>query len=154
MRSSRLLLIVAAGTLLGLGSCELASQPSPTEPEAPFYADLLKVAAEFKWWGRVDDELGWAPFYCRAPMPGRVAFSASKDEETHGQKLYSLFARNRQDYLALTKDKTVAIGQVVVKESWLPEEITDPVQKPSREIDQGKVVRTTKPNSGSKEMQF
>jgi len=87
-------------------------------------------------------------------MPGRVAFSASKDEETHGQKLYSLFARNRQDYLALPIGKTVAIGQVVVKESWLSEEITDPMQKPNREIDQGKVVRTAKPNSGSKQMQF
>src|SRR5258708_6935279 len=107
MRSRRLLLLAAAGTLLGLESCQSASQPSPTEPEAPFYADLLNVAAEFKAWGRVDDEAGWAAVDCGAPMPGRVAFSASKDEETHGQKLYSLFARNRQDYLALPIGKTV-----------------------------------------------
>jgi hypothetical protein len=145
MRSSQFLFIVAAGSFLGLGCGEGDLPPKPTEPEPPFHQDLLKIAANFQVWGRVDDEARWAPFYCRAPLPGRVAFSSSADEQTHGQKLYSLFARHRQDYVALTKGKKVAAGQVIVKQSWVPEEITDPKQMPSREIDSTKEIRTTYP---------
>jgi hypothetical protein len=47
--------------------------------------------------------------------------SASTDAETHGQKLYSVFAKERAQYPAGS-----SVGQVVVKESWTAEPVTDP----------------------------
>jgi hypothetical protein len=78
-------------------------------------------AAAYLAWGRVDDELRWAPFLCRIPRPGVARASASMDEGTHGQKLYSVFARARDAYPAGPH-----MGQVVVKESWTAEPVADP----------------------------
>lgn len=72
--------------------------------------------------------------------PGRVYASASDEERTHGKKLYSLFARERDGYVAHTEGQTVDIGQVVVKQSWLPEEITDPKERPRKPLDGDDVV--------------
>ena len=51
----------------------------PVEPEkqaepekqfdSPFAKDLLKAAAEYESWGRVDDEMHWGPTGCRMPGP-------------------------------------------------------------------------------------
>ena len=38
---------------------------------SPFEAQTLAIAAEYLAWGRVDDELRWAPFLCRQPLPWR-----------------------------------------------------------------------------------
>ena len=108
--------------------------PQPAEPEkqidSPFAKDLLKAAAEYELWGRVDNETRVAPMACSAPgpqpNPPQPHFSASKDETTHGRKLYFLFSKNRNDYLAIAKNKAAAVGQVIVKQSWIPEEVTDP----------------------------
>ena len=54
-------------------------------------------------------------------------FSASKDTETHGQKLYSLFAKQREAYLKLTAP--VAIGQIIIKESWVAEDATGKIER-------------------------
>jgi hypothetical protein len=84
----------------------------------------LAIADEYKSWGRVDDELRWAPFLCRQPLPGNAHMSeasASADAVTHGQKLYSVFARDHAAYPAGT-----SATQVVVKESFIPELVTDP----------------------------
>src|SRR5260221_2861065 len=63
------------------------------------YADkLLEVAKTYVRFGRFDDEMRWAPYLCRMPQAGRPQFSDSKDNETHGRKLYSLFAKDRADY--------------------------------------------------------
>jgi len=82
------------------------------------------IAAEYVGYGRVDDELRWAPFLCRIPRPGLAYVSASMDGETHGQKLYSVFARNHKAYPAGPHT-----DQVVVKESWTIERVTDPAVK-------------------------
>jgi hypothetical protein len=79
-------------------------------------ARALAIADEYKSWGRVDDELRWAPFLCRLPMPGVARPSASKDGATHGNKLYSVFVKHHADYPAKS-----AAGQVVVKESFVAE---------------------------------
>jgi hypothetical protein len=97
--------------------------------------DLLKIAAEYKAWGRVDDQMRWAPQLCLPGPPGRVYSSASKDKETHGQKLYSLFVRRRDDYLRHSKGRAVVVGQAVVKQSWVPQEVTDPSEKSEEGID-------------------
>jgi hypothetical protein len=97
MCARRFMLILASGLSLCLGSWSLADLPRQDEPEMPFHKEILKVAAEYKKWGRVDDEMRWAPGLCRSPNPGQVYISSSKDDDTHGKKLYSLFAKNRNE---------------------------------------------------------
>jgi len=82
----------------------------------PFEEQVLDIAANYVAWGRVDDELRWAPWLCRIPYPGVTRPSGSDDEATHGRKLYSVFAKNHAAYPNGPHD-----GQVVVKESWVPE---------------------------------
>ena len=96
-----------------------ASGPGTPSFEA-FAAQARAIATDYKAWGRVDDELRWAPFLCRIPLPGIARVSASDDATTHGQKLYSVFAKNHSAY----PDGPHA-DQVVVKESWIPELVSD-----------------------------
>jgi hypothetical protein len=98
------------------------------KPAEPFHDRLLEIARSYKDYGRVDDEYRWAPELCRMPIPAVVRFSASADKDTHGGKLYSLFVEQRNEYLRMEKGAKNSIGQVVVKESWIPEEVTDPTE--------------------------
>src|SRR5439155_11217653 len=84
-------------------------------------AQLTTVAKEYVSYGRWDDELRWAPGLCRQPLPGYARPSGSVDGATHGQKLYSIFAKDHDDYPTQSK-----VGQVVVKESFAAELVTDP----------------------------
>jgi hypothetical protein len=77
------------------------------------------VAAEYAAWGRVD-ELRWAPFLCRIPQPGVARVSASDHVATHGQKLYSIFAKNHAAY-----PNGPHTDQVIVKEAWTVTLVTD-----------------------------
>jgi hypothetical protein len=143
-----------------LGGCSLAvtlligfgvAQPAPRDretnrPRDPFSRRLLEIARTYEKYGRVDDEFRWAPFLCRRPNPAAARFSASADAGTHGQKLYSLFARDRNGYLALPK-KGQAVGQVIVKQSWVPVSVPDD-GKPLRPV-----VRKV-PTSGKKQGAF
>jgi hypothetical protein len=90
-----------------------AQDPKPSE------SDLLKIAASYESYGKVDDEARWAPWLCRAPRDPMLRASASGDEKTHGKKLYYLFAKDRQAYVR-PKDKPQPLGQVLVKEAWAP----------------------------------
>jgi hypothetical protein len=142
-----MLLFAVAGSFV-LGAWAASDPPKPEKAaDEPFHKELLKIATEYKAWGRVDDEMRWAPVDCRLPNPGQAKFSESKDEKTHGQKLYSLFARRHEDYLKLEKNAAVRVDQVVVKQSWIPEEITEEKDKPSRQIDQKRVVITKNPET-------
>jgi hypothetical protein len=93
-----------------------------------FHEALLKIAAEYTTYGRVDDETRWAPHLCRTPEPSTARISASKDAETHGSKLYFLFAKQRNVYRKLG-DQT---GQVIVKEGWTPKEV--PADTPTKAV--------------------
>jgi hypothetical protein len=122
--------------ILGLGMLALVHSATAADekPKAaePFHDQLLDIANNYVSYGRVDDEMRWAPTACRPPIdpkPGVARYSASKDEDTHGRKLYSLFAKNGTTYQNLEKGKPVAVGQVLVKESWVPEEVADPKEK-------------------------
>jgi hypothetical protein len=110
---------------------QTSAAPERPKPEEPFNERLLEIAKNYGSYGRIDDDMRWAPTACRPPTdlkPGVARFSASKDENTHGRKLYSLFAKSGRTYRTLEKDKPVEVGQVVVKESWVPEEVTDAKQ--------------------------
>src|SRR5690242_7517422 len=76
----------------------------PIAPAAPTLKPdqlMLQIAAGYSQWGRVDDVARWAPFLCSVPIRGVHRFSQSDDPETHGQKIYALYARNRDAYVAL-----------------------------------------------------
>jgi hypothetical protein len=79
---------------------------------------ILKAAAEYRTYGRVDDQTRWAPYLCKRPPPSQARFSESDDDKSHGQKLYFLFAKNREEYLRPAAPQKV--GQILVKESWIP----------------------------------
>ena len=138
MTRARLSLVALPATLILLAT-GLPAAPVK-EPDAPFRRELLQVAKDYKSWGRVDDEMRFSPWLCFQPDPALARFSASTDPDTHGRKLYSLFAKDRTAYVRPGKATTVAVGQVVVKESWAPEETTEVA---ARGIEKKKVVRST-----------
>lgn len=100
---------------LSLAGC---SQPSPANIASAQTQRALAIADEYRAWGRVDDELRWAPTLCRLPMPGVARQSASSDTSTHGQKLYSVWVKDHAGYPDDSK-----VGQVIVKESWKAEAV-------------------------------
>ncbi len=115
----------------------------PTAPSVPrgrdasdegkqFNDRLLKIAQTYQTYGRVDDQGRWAPWMCAAPQPATVRFSASRDAKTHGQKLYSLFAFSRNSYLIPPKAGQ-PVGQVIVKQAWIPTEVKE-IGKPQRAV--------------------
>jgi hypothetical protein len=116
------------------------SQPARVEPERL----MLDIAQVYSRWGPVDAEGRWAPYLCRAPIPGWHRFSESDDPSTHGQKIYALYAENRDAYVGLNDalpkngpgglfdsggvEKTSSqindeCDQIVVKESFTPVEM-------------------------------
>lgn len=109
-------------------------EPTPATPAAAendprWHATLRAIAAGYQRWGRVDDEMRWAPGLCRMPTPARARISASEDEGTHGRKLYTLWARDPVAYgappSAMHDGETPGlsdISQVLVKEAWTPVE--------------------------------
>jgi hypothetical protein len=124
---------LAAGLLVAtaVGADRPTLRTDATGSDEPFHAQLREIAKTYRGYGHVDyREAAWAPSLCRAPIPyhdyhpGTTRLSGSKDTDTHGQKLYFLFAKQKDAYLRLT-GKTNPVGQVVVKESWTPKETTE-----------------------------
>ena len=67
---------------LSLPGCSSGTLPSMTLADEQ---RALAINDEYKTYGRVDDELRWAPFLCRMPLPGIPRQSASRDAATHGR---------------------------------------------------------------------
>src|SRR5437763_11759917 len=84
----------------GQGRRNLQPVAPPTVSIAPTQL-MLDVATAYSQWGRVDNEGRWAPYLCRNPIAGTHRFSQSDDPETHGQKIYALYAKNRDAYIGL-----------------------------------------------------
>lgn len=116
-------LLLGAG-LVGASSCagmspEPGGPPAATMENNPaFHARLLELGRTYESFARVDDELHWAPFLCRQPAPSQPRRSMSPSEETHGRKLYYVFARDRLAYLGREGKNPAAVGQAVIKEAW------------------------------------
>jgi hypothetical protein len=134
-----LLFVVASG--FGIADRPAAEAPRKEEAKAvpattpddagkAFHDKLLQVAKEYRGYELVDGTGRWSPVACSLPFSAPVArFSASKDEETHGRKIYLLYARQVVDIRSYVQPgKPAAVGQVVVKESWKPEAI-DPKEE-------------------------
>ena len=124
IKAYALLLMAVGFTILAIATGRSADQETP-KADRPFDDRLLEIAKTYKDYGRVDDEARWAPAFCRMPNPAVARFSESRDDVTHGRKLYSLLAKDRNAYLTVAREKASAVGQVIVKESWVPEEVTD-----------------------------
>jgi hypothetical protein len=129
---------ILAGALALACSSQGPSKDSPAGAEpataiSAFAQQARSIAAGYQAWGRVDDELRFAPTLCRLPLPARARMSTSEDAATHGRKLYSLFARARAAYPAGPH-----LDQAVVKEAWTAEPTTTAYQPEShRESDGG-----------------
>jgi len=96
------------------------------EATPPFHARLLEIAATYAEYGRAMDSLIFSVTACTAPPPGPPLYvSASKDGQTHGRKLFTVFARVHEGSRYYSEQKSNPVGQVVVKESWFPEEVSD-----------------------------
>lgn len=111
------------------------------ESAGPFDARLLEIARAYRSYGRVDDQSRWAPVYCRAPSPSVARRSRSDDDGTHGRKLYFLFAKNQFAYLLAHQDDVEQTDQVVVKEAWRPNEVTEDVEAIRRSLQQREFIR-------------
>ncbi len=129
-------LALVAGSI-GVAGLAAEATPAAAENDKQFHKQLLEIAKDYQKWGRLDDETHWAPQMCRAPLYREALPSRSKDTDTHGQKLYSLFAKDPRSYVKLFPKvswnrynypkPTIpenGVGQVVVKESWIPREAT------------------------------
>jgi hypothetical protein len=172
--------IVAAAIVLGLAGCfenqseevkgPMSSRTSAMKVSSSdhFQDRLLQIAEEYQSYGTADRKLHVGPYLCRLvknvdyPLP---RFSASGDGETHGMKLYVVYAKQvwkarspgyvHGSYISFP-DKTAPVGQVIVKQSWIPEEVPEgkaaafpelPVSRgmPSRFVKQdGKRYRATR----------
>jgi len=141
----------------GIGSVAIRGEESP--PLNKEFAEKILAAAQgYEKFGRVDDEARWAPWLCRLPNPSVARFSKSDDTDTHGRKLYYIFAKDRMAYVALErqpKPNAAPVppqpGQVVVKESWTAEKVpADKVADATKpkEGRQESVVRTAKDDQG------
>jgi hypothetical protein len=93
-----------------------SGSPAPVAINPAFAERALAIARTYVSWGRVDDELRWAPALCRLPLPGVARMSSSENVATHGRKLYSLFALHRDGY-----PRGPHAGQAIVKEAWTAE---------------------------------
>jgi hypothetical protein len=107
--------------LLFLLCLTVAAEEKEPQLNQKFVPRLLEIAKEYESYGRVDDTMRFAPGLCKMVPPSVARFSASKDEKTHGQKLYFLFARDRDAYA--NPELKAELPQVVVKESWAPKEV-------------------------------
>jgi hypothetical protein len=106
-----------------------ASQPTEDAAQPHVFEErLLEIATSYESFGRVTAAARWAPTDCVLPSPTtpEVTFSRSTDRSTHGQKLYTLFARDLSPSGSYVVDgRSSPRGQVIVKESWVPEEVKD-----------------------------
>jgi hypothetical protein len=99
-----------------IGGCASAPAPAPVQDPR-----LLEPAQSYAKYGRVDEVARRAPTLCDAPAPAPEPprMSTSRDLDTHGKKLYYLFAKNREAYLH-ARELDQPAGQVILKEAWIP----------------------------------
>ena len=121
---SRLLVLCLLASCSGLAvEPDPGNNPVSGENNPAFHSRLRELAAAYPSYARVDDELHWAPGLCRMPMPSYPRRSASMNLDTHGRKLYYVFAQDRDAYLGRNGKTPAIAGQVVVKEAWEAEEV-------------------------------
>ncbi len=97
------------------------------ENNRQFHAKLLEISKEYtKKYKLIDNTTHVAPLACgglvrkvgrTGLVNSKVLVSNSSDKNTHGKKLYLLFAA-KKNYYDHAKKHTSPVGQAIVKESW------------------------------------
>lgn len=112
-------------------AADAAPAERPRETGVPFDSrwldEVRAVVATYESWGRLDDEARWGPWLCRMPRAATARISDSGDPDTHGDKLYTLYALDPEAYGApptyrIDEEPPSLLGmsQVIVKESFSP----------------------------------
>lgn len=119
MRRNSVITIIG---LVALLSGQSSNDKNDPKPDNSTEAQLKAAVRDYKSWPRVSDHAHWAPTDCRMPSPEGAQASDSRDDSTHGRKLYYLFAKHAANYERLWESKpekaSAPIGQVLVKESF------------------------------------
>jgi hypothetical protein len=99
----------------------------PTPPAPPGAEEAIKrFAQSYRTWPRISDFANFAPTDCMARPPSGVLMSESRDEKSHGRKLYFLYMKE-QAKGAFDANYATAfggdpprqpVGQAFVKQSW------------------------------------
>lgn len=141
-------LVLAAGFCAILGCTTSSTTPSDdrqTSNDVKKYDDtaqrarLLEIATKYKSYEIADNQMRLAPIPCLPPIPPEeqdrfvladYRMSRSEDTTTHGRKLYIAYAlkvnpltHSYTGETAVGQAKRPLSDQVVVKESWLAEEL-------------------------------
>jgi hypothetical protein len=119
--------VVAAAPAATANAPNIAAPPEANDPR--WHPLLQEIAAHYSDWGRVDDQMRWAPTLCAMPQPARARISASSHESTHGRKLYTLYAKDPVAYGVPRASRplpntpaSLASRRCVVKEAFRPVE--------------------------------
>ncbi len=134
MSSSNAWLVAAFGAALLIGA--MAFIPGPRVDPAPLHRSVVvprdewtnrvrAAVGEYTTWERVSNDPNMAPYSCRWIPPHGIHQSASRDDSTHGRKLYYLYAKHGAAYKTATNFSEVyrerpasAVDQILVKQSW------------------------------------
>ena len=147
------LLLAACGTAVEATQNATVAVPAETAAAAgdvplpaTVLADIDAVAEHYQRWSRIDDQMRWAPELCMLPPAPRARLSKSRDEQTHGRKLYSIFALHPEPYAGFPAthhfytdssriDLSTEFEQVLVKEAWTPRVLAgDETDPENREV--------------------
>ena len=121
--------------------CWSVTDPGTSPKSNAWEKELKDIAKNYTTFGRVDQLVRFGPEDCRMPPAPTARMSLSKDDSTHGQKLYTVFAKHKawdeanfgrqQTYLPPLimgsdgkKRGQSQVGQVIVKEAWVPVEVS------------------------------
>lgn len=106
---------------------------STTESPGAFDARVLDAVRAYETYPRVSDQPAWSPVFCRMPPTAGALVSHAQDAGAHGRKLYHLFAKDEESYRGgadahlgvqpLAPLSPAPVGQVLVKEAWVPERV-------------------------------
>lgn len=105
----------------------LSQNSSPIETSPEIQRDLLAIGREYSSWTLISDAARWAPTLCMPPRNTELHWSDSRDDGTHGRKLYYLRCNKPDlyDWLDRYADMNyrVPAGLTIVKEAHVPLEM-------------------------------
>src|SRR5262249_19651071 len=84
------------------------------------------------------------------PRTLELRLSASADSGTHGRKLYAVFAKVADHGSYIVEGKPSPVGQVIVKESWVPEQVEPTLQ--NAQMARRKLQAKVKRDDGTEEV--
>ena len=94
--------------------------PEPYQADPAWIETAERANQDYTTWGRYDEMARWAPEMCWMPPMDHARISASRDESTHGRKIYSLYAKDPEAYGDHELEQA-PVGQVLAKESFHPD---------------------------------